>query len=113
MRLFKVGQVVFIVGLVILAVVINPYACRHASNHKVKGNESMLVVVDYIEKEAGLATLELEGKTFHIVPLTVLPKQVKEGDLLYYWAGKLRIDRKATATRRNELNKIMERLYER
>ena len=63
---------------------------------------SNILIVDRIE--AGIAVCEGEGSTFVQVPLSSLPKNVREGDCLRPTPDGYIIDRDET-TRRRALNK--------
>lgn len=66
------------------------------------------LIVDRIEN--GIAALELEGRSMQMVPLSLLPEGVAEGDVLLEREGRYTVDRAETIRRREENRRLFERL---
>lgn len=66
------------------------------------------IIVDRIEN--GIAALELEGRAMQMLPLSLLPEGVAEGDVLLERDGRYIIDRAETSRRREENRRLFERL---
>ena len=68
------------------------------------------LIVDRIE--AGIAICEGEGGTFTSIPLSALPRGVREGDCLRPDGDGYIIDKEETARRRAALKSLFDRLKE-
>jgi hypothetical protein len=65
-------------------------------------------VVDRIEND--VAALETEGRIMIMVPVSLLPPDVAEGDVLLEHGGHYTIDKGETARRRDYNRRLFERL---
>jgi len=66
--------------------------------------------VDRIENN--LAVCELDDRTVQNIPLSHLPDNVQEGDILCLCNGEYIIDKQETMRRRNEALKLLKSLME-
>lgn len=66
-----------------------------------------LLVLDRFEGE--FAVVEYDGQTFNL-PKEILPPEAREGDVLNII---VRVDRKATAERREKIQALADNLFER
>jgi hypothetical protein len=65
-----------------------------------------ILIIDRIE--GNWAVIEFEGETFNI-PINLLPQNAKEGDVINIIIS---VDSKATSERRNNIEKLMDELFE-
>lgn len=70
----------------------------------------MRVVIDRFEEN--YAVCEKEDRTMINLEKSLLPKEAKEGDVLVLQDGTISIDKYATQKRKNEINDLMEDLWE-
>ncbi|MDH6371729.1 hypothetical protein M2444_003528 [Paenibacillus sp. PastF-3] len=66
-------------------------------------------IIDRIEGE--YAVIEFDGKTEDVLR-SELPAEVKAGDTLVFGEGKVIIDTEATASRKEEIDSLMDELFE-
>ncbi|MEK4881400.1 MULTISPECIES: DUF3006 domain-containing protein [Paenibacillus] len=66
-------------------------------------------IIDRFEGE--YAVIEFDGKTEDVLR-SELPAEVKPGDTLIFKEGKIIIDTKATASRKEEIDSLMDELFE-
>jgi hypothetical protein len=66
-------------------------------------------IIDRFEGE--YAVIEFDGKTEDVLK-SVLPPEIKVGDTLIFEDGKVIIDSKATASRKKEIDNLMDELFE-
>ncbi|MDR2931568.1 MAG: DUF3006 domain-containing protein [Oscillospiraceae bacterium] len=71
---------------------------------------SSYLSVDRIEN--GVAACETDGRVMRMIPVSVLPEGVAEGDVLYERGGRYVLDRTETAKRREENARLMKMLRE-
>lgn len=65
-----------------------------------------ILIIDRIEDN--WTVIEFEGETFNI-PINLLPQNAKEGDVINIIIS---VDSKATSERRNNIEKLMDELFE-
>ena len=66
---------------------------------------SSYLSVDRIEKD--IAACEMDDRTMKMIPVSVLPPGVTEGDVIYESGGKYMVDKAETARRRDENIRLM------
>ncbi|WP_342435890.1 DUF3006 domain-containing protein [Paenibacillus sp. FSL L8-0436] len=66
-------------------------------------------IVDRFEGEC--AVIEFDGKTEDILK-SELPEEVKAGDTLIFEDGAVTIDKEETTARKNEIDNLMDELFE-
>lgn len=68
------------------------------------------IMVDRIEND--VAACELEGRVMRMIPLSLLPEGVAEGDVLLERDGRFSLDRAETLRRRQQNKSLFDSLRE-